>query len=107
VYGLYLGGAPRTSVRRLFCIVGCFLGSLIFPQVCVEVSAMKFPVVGQRVTVDGQDDVYLVVRVDLRRYAADLMLMTGTHHLEQNIPFRVLATARQKTVRPREESEVS
>jgi hypothetical protein len=59
---------------------------------------MKLPVVGQRVTVDGQDDVYLVVRVDLRRYAADLMLMTGTHELEQNIPFRALEPARQKTV---------
>jgi hypothetical protein len=59
---------------------------------------MKSPVVGQRVTIDGQNDVYLVVRVDLRRYAADLMLMTGTHNLERNIPFRALEPARQKTV---------
>jgi hypothetical protein len=68
---------------------------------------MKFPVVGQRVTIDGQDDVYLVVRVDVRRYAADLMLMTGTHALEHNMPFCAMEPARQKTVRPREESEVS
>jgi hypothetical protein len=51
--------------------------------------------------------VYLVVRVDLRRYAADLMLMTGTHALEHNMPFCAMEPARQKTVRPREESEVS
>jgi hypothetical protein len=77
------------------------------PQVCVEVSKMKFPMVGQRVTIKRQGEVYLVLRVDLRRYAADLMLMTGTHELEQNVPFVALEPARQKTVRPREKSEVS
>jgi hypothetical protein len=68
---------------------------------------MKSPVVGQRVTIESQDKVYLVLRVDLRRYAADLMLMTGTHELEQNVPFVALEPARQKTVRPRQKSEAS
>jgi hypothetical protein len=85
----------------LFCVSDVALVPSFSPRF-----ALKLPMVGQRVTIDGQDGVYVVLRVDLRRYAADLLL-TGTQELEQNVPFFALEPARQKTVPSREKSKAS
>ena len=45
------------------------------------------PKVGQRVRIEGQQGLYLVLRLDTKRFAADLMLMTGNHEIEHGVPF--------------------
>lgn len=47
------------------------------PGTSKPVESMFIPRVGQRVRVAGQDDEYIVMRVDRRRYLADLMSMKG------------------------------
>ena len=41
----------------------------------------------QRVRIEGQPGTYVVLRVDTKRLAADLMLTTGKHEIEENVPF--------------------
>jgi len=41
--------------------------------------------VGQRVRVVGQDDVFIVIRVDRCRYAADLVQMHGARQVETGV----------------------
>jgi len=43
------------------------------------------PRVGQRVRVVGQDDVFIVIRVDRCRYAADLVQMHGARQVETGV----------------------
>lgn len=45
------------------------------------------PKIGQRVRIEGQPGMYLVLRLDTKRFAADLMLLTGTHDIEHDIPY--------------------
>jgi hypothetical protein len=37
------------------------------------------------------------MRVDLKRYAADLMLTSGAHTVEDNVPFVVIEPANEKS----------
>jgi hypothetical protein len=46
---------------------------------------MFIPRVGQRVRVAGQDEEYIVMRVDRRRYLADLMCMSGMRRVETGV----------------------
>ena len=46
-----------------------------------------FPVVGRKVKIEGQKDVYVVISIDQKRCAADLILASGNHALEENVPF--------------------
>lgn len=48
------------------------------------------PHVGARVRQVGNDNVYVVLRVDVERRLADLLLLTGTRRLEENVPFECL-----------------
>jgi hypothetical protein len=96
------GGVSRTFLFSLFCVSDVALVPSFSPRF-----ALKLPMVGQRVTIEGQVGVYIVLRLDLRRYAADLILTTGAHELELDVPFFALEPARQKTVRPPEKSEAS
>ena len=50
-------------------------------------SVRKAPEIGTRVRIAGERGVYLVMRVDLRRYLADLMLEGPTAKVEQGVPF--------------------
>lgn len=50
-------------------------------------SLPEAPKIGQRVTIEGQPEVYVVLRLDTKRLAADLMLTTGNHAVEENVPF--------------------
>ena len=45
------------------------------------------PRIGQQVTIEGQPGVYIVLRLDMKRLCADLMLTTGNHEIEQNVPY--------------------
>ena len=45
------------------------------------------PRIGQRVRIEGQPGEYVVLRVDMKRFCADLMLTTGNHEIEQNVPY--------------------
>lgn len=45
------------------------------------------PRIGQRVTIEGQPGVYVVLHIDMKRAAADLMLTSGNHEVEQRVPF--------------------
>jgi len=51
------------------------------------VSLPKAPRIGQHVRIEGQPGVYVVLRLDTKRFAADLMLTTGNHEIEENIPY--------------------
>ncbi len=51
------------------------------------------PRIGQRVTIEGQSGVYVVLRIDTKRLAADLMSTTGRHEIEENVPFFAIAPA--------------
>lgn len=48
------------------------------------------PHVGSRVRQVGSENVYVVLRVDAERRLADLLLLTGTRRLEENVPFERL-----------------
>ena len=48
------------------------------------------PHVGARVRQVGSENVYVVLRVDLERRLADLLLLTGVRRLENNVPFECL-----------------
>ena len=45
------------------------------------------PQIGEHVSIEGQPGVYIVLRLDTKRFAADLMLTTGNHALEENVPY--------------------
>lgn len=47
----------------------------------------EVPAIGQHVRIEGQPGAYVVLHVDLRRAAADLMSMTGSHEMEERVPF--------------------
>ena len=56
------------------------------------------PQIGQQVTIEGQPGVYVVLRLDKKRFAADLMLTTGNHELEENVPyFAIEPVAREES----------
>jgi hypothetical protein len=52
----------------------------------------KPPEMGQRVRIKGRDEVFFVVRVDQRRQLADLVQATGTHVVEENVPFQSIVS---------------
>jgi hypothetical protein len=39
--------------------------------------------------------VYIVLRLDTKRFAADLMLTTGNHEIEENVPYFVIEPMRE------------
>lgn len=45
------------------------------------------PKIGQHVRIEGQPGVYVVLRLDTKRFAADLMLTTAKHEIEENAPY--------------------
>ena len=51
---------------------------------------MKLPRVGQRVSADSHNGVFIVVRVDETQHVADLELTTGTRFVEKGIPFNAI-----------------
>lgn len=48
------------------------------------------PHVGSRVRQVGSENVYVVLRVDLERRLADLLLLSGMPRVEENMPFECL-----------------
>jgi hypothetical protein len=56
--------------------------------VCVDI--VRIPRVRERVRIDGRDDVFLVVWVDLERELVDLIPIAEGGALEENVPFRVV-----------------
>jgi hypothetical protein len=51
---------------------------------------VRIPRVRERVRIDGRDDVFLVVWVDLEREVVDLIPIAEGEALEENIPFRAI-----------------
>ncbi len=51
------------------------------------------PKIGQRVTVEGQPGVYVVLHIDMKRAAADLMFLSGNHEVEHRVPFFAIEPA--------------
>jgi hypothetical protein len=47
---------------------------------------MRFPVVRERVRVQGKEGTFLVLAVDRARGVADLMLANKSRQLEKNVP---------------------
>lgn len=47
----------------------------------------KTPEVGSKVRIIGERGNYLVMRLDVRRYLADLMLLGATARMEHGVPF--------------------
>jgi len=45
------------------------------------------PTIRQRVKIEGRDEVFLVVWVDLKRGVADLVPVEGDKDLEEDVPF--------------------
>jgi hypothetical protein len=64
---------------------------------------------GQRVRIEGQPGVYVVLHIDMKRAAADLMLTTGTHEIEHRVPFFAIEpitdSAIQKTLEQEEKDK--
>jgi len=58
----------------------------------------EVPKIGQRVTIEGQPGVYVVLHIDMKRAAADLMLTSGNHELEHRVPFFALQSALDASV---------
>ena len=52
------------------------------------------PKIGQHVRIEGQPGMYIVLRLDTKRFAADLMLMTGNHEIEQRVPYSAIEPVR-------------
>jgi len=61
--------------------------------------------VGQHVRIDGQPEVYVVLRVNKKRFSADLMLTTGRHELEENIPYFAIEPVLPEHKRPAKDSQ--
>ena len=55
------------------------------------------PKIGQHVRIEGQPGVYIVLRLDPKRFAADLMLTTGKHEIEENVPYIAIEAINEKT----------
>lgn len=53
----------------------------------------RIPTKGERVWADGLNGEFTVLKVDVQRSVADLMLMTGTHKIEKGIPFGAIQSA--------------
>lgn len=51
------------------------------------------PTIRQRVMIEGRDEVFLVVWVDLRRNVADLVPVEGHKDLEEDVPFSKIRSA--------------
>ena len=66
----------------------CFL----FPNRSVP----EAPKIGQHVRIEGQPGVYVVLRLDTKRFAADLMLTTGKHRIEENVPYFAMEAINQR-----------
>jgi len=60
--------------------------------------------IGQHVSIEGQPGVYIVLRLDMKRFAADLMLTTGNHALEENISFSALQPVKSKNMQVSKET---
>jgi hypothetical protein len=58
-------------------------------------SLPEAPRIGQHVRIDGRPGVYVVLRLDMKRFAADLMLTTGNHEIEENIPYFAIEAIKQ------------
>lgn len=58
-------------------------------------SLPEAPRIGQRVTIEGQPGVYVVLRLDTKRFAADLMSTTGNHQIEENVPCFLIDPVRE------------
>ena len=54
------------------------------------------PKIGQRVRIEGQPGTYLVLRLNTKRFAADLMLTTGKHEIVENVPLFALDPVNEK-----------
>lgn len=55
----------------------------VFPQTRLP----EPPRIGQRVRIEGQPGLYVVLHIDMKRAAADLMLTSGNHQVEHRVPF--------------------
>jgi hypothetical protein len=56
--------------------------------VCVFI--VRIPRVRERVRIDGRDDVFLVVWVDLEGEVVDLIPIADGGTVEENVPFRAI-----------------
>lgn len=61
------------------------------------------PKIGQRVGIEGQPGEYVVLRLHMKRLAADLMLTTGNHAVEEGVPFFAIEQRRATSSRPNSE----
>ena len=52
--------------------------------------------IGERVQIDGRDGIFVVLRVDTDRGAADLLLMSGVRRIESNIPLGTIHVLRDQ-----------
>ena len=59
-------------------------------------SVPEAPKIGQRVRIEGQPGEYVVLRLDRKRFAADLMLTTGKHEIEENVPYFAIEAINEK-----------
>ena len=57
------------------------------------------PKIGQHVRIEGQPGVYVVLRLDTKRFAGDLLLTTGKYDLEENVPFFAIEPVVEEPVR--------
>lgn len=57
------------------------------------------PKVGQHVRVEGQPGEYVVLHLDSKRFAADLMLTTGKHNVEENVPYTVIEQLNEQAMK--------
>jgi hypothetical protein len=55
---------------------------------CVPI--VRIPRVRERVRIDGRDDMFLVVWVDIEREVADLIPIAAGGALEENVPFHAI-----------------
>jgi hypothetical protein len=51
---------------------------------------VRIPKVRERVRIEGRDDLFLVVWVDLERGVADLIPIADGGGLEESVPFRLI-----------------
>jgi hypothetical protein len=56
--------------------------------VCVAI--VRIPRVRERVRIDGRDEVFLVVWVDLEREVVDLIPIAEGGAVEESVPFRAI-----------------
>lgn len=62
------------------------------------------PRVGQHVTIEGQPGIYIVLRLDTKRFAADLMSTFGNHEIEHNVPYFAIEPAHPAPERLKEQT---